>query len=578
MIVEPLRRWDLAAIACYCLLLYALVLGAGGPLTLHEGVLSQTSRQMAADCDWVVPHYGQAPWLERPPLPQWVTIAIAHVVGRCDREWVIRIGPALSATITVLLTTWLAGRFFGRTLGLLSGLVLASMYQFVRYATLAEADMFLTPIVAATLTTFAYLELLRPRDIDERIGFFSSRPLAVLGFFVCVGMTGLAKGLVFGTVMAGVPIAGYLLWQLNVRGILRYVWFWGWLTALAIMLAWPFAAYQRYPDALELWHFDLFARLHGGYLAEPPWYYVQNWFWVVLPWPICGLAGLILTARETLTQRDSPCRLFWCWALLPPLFFSFSQGKHHHYMIHFLAPWAVLSAVGLHWLWRQAQAWPSWLRQPWALPAALGLAGVVALEIFGARLPGPGWLPRLLMVVWPLLLVALWWAALHPRGQVAVGAGFALLLAVYAGAFTYKGLYLHRSLDDTQFLHAVAQRVPLGTPILLHTDPEALEGLRQLFYLDERALLLHNMSFLRDERFTEPEVFLVARHREQPRIDVYGTTEVLLQSKQSRREESSLDRWTLFLVRFHDQLARRSADVRISPMQAMYRIDGPSLD
>jgi hypothetical protein len=317
--------------------------------------------------------------------------------------------------------------------------------------------------------------------------------------------------------------------------------------------------------------------LHGGYLQEPLYYYLENWFWVVLPWPVVGILGLGVTARQTFTERDSPFRLIWCWALLPPLAFSFSQGKHHHYMIHFLAPWAILAAVGLTWLWRQAQAWPNWLRQPLVFPALLGIAGDVALALLGQRLPGPAWLPGALLVVWPLVIAALWWAAFERRGKLALSAGFALLLVLYVAGFTYKGLYLHRSNDDTAFLRDVQQRVPAGQTVLLHTDPEALEGLRQLFYFDGSVLLLHNMSFLRDERL-RGDVFLVARAREQPRIDRYGHTQILMQSKQSRREESSLDRWTLFQLRLRDDLERKSAAIRISPMQAMYRVDGPSLD
>ncbi len=578
MIVEPLRRGDLAGVACYCLLLYGVVLSAGGPLTLHEGVLSQTSRQMAADHDWVVPQYGQAPWLERPPLPQWLTVGIAQVIGRCDREWIVRIGPALSGTLTVLLTTWLAGRFLGRALGILSGLVLASMYQFVRYSTLAEADMFLCPLVAGTLCVFAYLELVRPRVPEESSNFVGRRPWLVFAFFVLLGLTGLAKGLVFGTVMTLIPIGGYLLWRFSIRGILRYVWLWGWLVFLVISLAWPLAAYARYPDALELWHFDLFARLHGGYLKEPAWYYLENWFWVVLPWPVVGVLGLAMTARPAFSERDSPLRFVWCWAILPPLVFSFSQGKHHHYMIHFLAPWAILAAVGLCQAWQKAQAWPRWLCQPLLLPALLGVAGDVALLLLGQNVPGPAWLPGMLLLAWPAALSALWWAAFHRRGAIAVGGGFALLLTLYAAGFTYKGLYLHRSIDDTIFLRQVAERVPPGQKVLLHTDPEALEGLRQLFYFDDRAILLHNLTFLRYDRLPGPDLFLVSRAREQPRIDRYGRSEVLLQSKQSRREENSLDRWTLFHVHLHDDLQRKSGAVRISPMQSMYRIPGPSLD
>ena len=109
---ESPRLSDYLLIATFCATLYGLVLTAGGPLTMHEGVLSQTSKHMLADNDWLVPHFGDAPWLERPPLPQWITVGIAKILGRCDQEWIVRIGPARSGIFTVLLTVWMGGRLF----------------------------------------------------------------------------------------------------------------------------------------------------------------------------------------------------------------------------------------------------------------------------------------------------------------------------------------------------------------------------------------------------------------------------------------------------------------------------------
>jgi hypothetical protein len=52
----------------------------------------------------------------------------------------------------------------------------------------------------------------------------------------------------------------------------------------------------------------------------------------------------------------------------------------------------------------------------------------------------------------------------------------------------------------------------------------------------------------------------------------------LLKCKHARREKDDKDRWTLFRVHLRDDLPRKSANVRISPMQAMYRAPGPTLD
>ena len=52
----------------------------------------------------------------------------------------------------------------------------------------------------------------------------------------------------------------------------------------------------------------------------------------------------------------------------------------------------------------------------------------------------------------------------------------------------------------------------------------------------------------------------------------------MLQCKEARREKDESERWTLFRLHLRDDLPRKNAHVRISPMQAMYREPGPDLD
>jgi len=569
---EPLERWDFYGVGLYTLALYAIVLAVGGPLTLHEGVLSQTTKAMLANHDWVVPRYGDAPWLERPPLPQWIACAICAVLGHCDAEWNVRIGPALAGLVTVLLTTWLAGRLFGRGIGVLSGLALATMYNFVRYSTLAEADIFLAPIVAGTLACFALIEVSDSAQTDPDADaslwsiakrFFVGRPWLVLGFFVLLGMTNLVKGLVFGTVIVLAPIAVYQLWNdrvskvamffglfawavvakltglrsaiglgpivlfmlWNIGLFARYIWLWGWLAFFAVALPWPILAYLQYPDAIEVWTFDLVGRLSGNYLGEPIWYYFQCLAWVPQPWSIAAIVGLATTWRSAWQEGGKAERFIWCWAFMPLLVFSLSDGKHHHYMLHYLAPWAIVAAHGMAWMWRK-------------IAERQSVVGPIAATV----------------------------------------AGFGLLFAVYVSGFYFKGTYLHRSREDTAFLHEARRMVPLDQPLMINSADEALEGLRMQFYIGDTVYFLHNLSFVLDDRVRTSDVYVVTRFNRKAELDKYGHAEPILRCKQSRREQSEADRWTLFRVHLRDDVPRRSVRVPISPMQAMYRADGPRLD
>ncbi len=507
------------------MLLYAVVLAAGGPLTLHEGVLSQTTKAMLGNHDWLVPRYGDAPWLERPPLPQWISCAICAVLGHCDSEWNIRVGSALAGLITVLLTVWIAGRLFGRGVGIVSGLALATMYNFVRYSTLAEADIFLAPIVAGALGLLAYTEIIRMPQENERDSFVGRRPWCVLGFFVLLGMTNLVKGLVFGTVIVLAPVGIYLLWNLRWQSIARYLWLWGWLVFFAVALPWPLLVYQVHPDVLEVWKFDLVGRLNNHYLAQPPWYYFECLLWVPQPWTFLALLGMGLSFKK-LWKGGSPAQRFvWCWAWMPLLVFSLSQGKHHHYMLHYLAPWAILAAQGTVWVWQK-------VFERWQLQ----------------------------------------------RPAAALVGGFALLFVLYGTFFIYKGAYLHRSREDTAFLHEVRRTVPLDKPLMINSADEALEGLRMQFYIGDSVYFLHNLSFVLDNRVPTSEVYVVTRFSRRPELEKYGQVEPLARCKYSRRETSAADRWTLFRLHLRDDLPRKRADVHISPMQAMYRAPGPTLD
>ncbi len=524
--LEPVQRRDYLGVAAFTIVLYAVVLAVGGPLTLHEGVLSQTTKAMLANHDWLVPRYGDAPWLERPPLPQWISCAICTVIGHCDAEWNVRIGSALSGLITVLITLWLAGRLFGRVVGLLSGLMLATMYNFLRYSTLAEADIFLSPIVAGALAVFAYIEIVRTPGDGERGNFFGKRPWCVFAFFVLLGMTNLVKGLVFGTVIVLAPVGIHLLWNFRWQSITRYLWLWGWLAFFAVAAPWPLLVYYNgYPDAVDVWWFDLFGRLNQNYLAEPWWYYFVCLTWVPQPWTIAAFIGMAVTFKS-LGRDGSPAQRFvWCWAWLPILVFSLSQGKHHHYMLHYLAPWAILSAQGNVWFWQRITA---------------------------AR---PRWRP-----------------------DFAIVGGFASLFVIYAASLAFKGAYLHRSLEDTAFLREARRMVPLEQPLMINSADEALEGLRMQFYIGDTVYFLHNLSFVRDDRVHSSDVFVVTRYNRMDQLEKYGAVEPILKCKESRRENSPADRWTLFHVHLRDDLPRKDAHVRISPMQAMYREEGPDLD
>src|ERR1700736_4251312 len=76
-----LRRLDYLLLGIFCFCLFGYVLVPGRVLSGHEAVLPQNTREMRADHDWLIPKMGGEPWLERPPLPDWILAATDTVFG-----------------------------------------------------------------------------------------------------------------------------------------------------------------------------------------------------------------------------------------------------------------------------------------------------------------------------------------------------------------------------------------------------------------------------------------------------------------------------------------------------------------
>jgi 4-amino-4-deoxy-L-arabinose transferase-like glycosyltransferase len=555
--------------------LYGSGILANQSLTGHEAVVPQSVREMAVHHDWLVPTVGGYPWLERPPLSHWLIAGVAGIVGRADVEWVSRLPAALCALVVVWLTAGMAARWYGRSMGILTGLVLATMWEFFQYATDPEADIFLCLIVTGALACFVRAEF--ANGTDDRVRFLGGRPWSVLGFFVLLGATNLVKGLLFGTLMVLVPVTSFLALQLNWGALRRYLWLWGWLACAVVWLSWPVLIYQRYPDVWDLWISDYVGRLNRGYVAEPTWYYALALSWVTLPWTIMALLGLWLTARLAWKNPRSPERFLYCWALLTPLVFSIPDGKHHHYLLQCLAPWASLAALGTVRFWQSIPSWPVWLRQPLLGALTLTVPVELALWRYRDRFAGSEWFVPAAMLLWPAVAYGFCWAPTRRNGRLAAGTFFALFIGLLGAVQFGHAHWFDPYRDENAFLQEVRQRVPADQPLYLRLDgPGPLETFRLLFYEPPDTVLLPNLTFLRDQRIDRSEVYLLARLEDRQALSEYGACTVVMESPSDRRVFVPGMRRALFHMRFRDDLTRLPAP-RVSPMQATGRAEGPFL-
>ncbi len=567
---------DIVLLIAFSLVLFSFPLLYDRTLSTHETVHCVNIREMRLDGDWIIPHFGGRPWLERPPLPFWLSLPIVEAVG--DTSLAYRLPPLLVALPCMLLASWVASLWYGKAVGLLTGLILVTAREFTHYAIAPECDMFLCGVITAAMSLFVYLEF-RLRPADGEHGFlWGRRPWALLAFFLVLGMANIVKGLFFGDLLILMPIAAYLLlgsdrWSL----IRRYVWLPGWVAFAVAGSAWATAAYLRYPDIVELWKSDYVGRLNQGYMVEPAWYYPVHLPWVLFPWTIAAFVGLWITRGQAFGQGRTPERFLWCWAIAPIVFLSIPQGKHHHYLLHGLAPWAVLAALGTV---RLVQYLPEvrWLRSPLPVLLCLGIPGEIALALLVPRYPTPSGFLTAVLVLLPVGILACWWILTRRELLRVCVPLFALLVVCHWVGYLHPVYIERRYEDDLALLEEARDKVPSQTPLLVLDTKGPLDPSWLLFYLQGRGTLLHNLSFLRDDRFDSGEVYLIVRGSQVGKLNEYGDSEIIAQSKHSRDEWGPDDRYALYRIRFNDRLVRRHGPVYISPMQATGRAPGPSLE
>jgi len=147
---------DFAVLIAFSVVLFSFMILYDRPLGNHETVHCVNIREMRADGDWIIPHMGGRPWLERPPLPFWLTMPLVSVFGDTSRAY--RVAPLLVALPVILMAGWIASLWFGRRVGLLAGMILATCREFTHYAVAPECDMFLCGVITTAIWLFVYLE------------------------------------------------------------------------------------------------------------------------------------------------------------------------------------------------------------------------------------------------------------------------------------------------------------------------------------------------------------------------------------------------------------------------------------
>lgn len=119
--------------------LFTFWIGVGSLWDADEPRYAQISREILVTGDPITMHLGGKPWVGVPPLWMWLLAGTGWAVG--FTESAVRIWAAIFGVVAVAAVYVLGREWFGPRTGILSGLVLATMLEYLLLARLAVPDV-----------------------------------------------------------------------------------------------------------------------------------------------------------------------------------------------------------------------------------------------------------------------------------------------------------------------------------------------------------------------------------------------------------------------------------------------------
>jgi len=424
---------------------------------------AQVAREMLQRRDLITPTLGGHIWFEKPPLLYWMMIASFKIFG--INEWAARLGPAISGLLTVAAVFWAARRICRsimndqpQDLAPWSAFVAASTLGIIVFSRGAGFDIVVTMTITWALTFFM---------VAEVAGNRAGRRIFWIGFYVFIGLSLLAKGLVGLVVPFGVVGSYYLLRRDFHTRTFTLSLMWGLPLALAVAAIWYLPVIARHG-----WLFvdEFFIQHHFARYLSNKYHHPQPFFFYLLviipmslPWTAFLIEALVKARNWKWRGQEviDKVRVFIAgWLMLPLLFFSLSGSKLPGYILPILPAVALIAGEHLTRFASGQSTGVRALRATGAICAAFAVGGC----LYVARTEFPS-LSCALLIAAPLMVAAiicLFWT--HFRTVSSLSVGFAvftaLMIALNCGATIFAGRESTREL-----IHAAAARGYGSAPV-----------------------------------------------------------------------------------------------------------------
>lgn len=305
-----------------------------------EPRVAEIGREMALTGNLAVPTLNQKPFLEQPPLYYAALAAAFKIFGVSDR--VARVPSALFAMGGAIALFFLGTMLFGPRAGFLSAFIMATSFEYFQVGHWVLVDSALTCFVVWAMTFFmaGYCS----EEGRKKLLYYSLLYLScILAFY--------AKGFV-GVAIPGLGIAAFLVFERNLKEILRmYIWL-GFLIFVALVSPWFLALWhqggaEHLRVVLVENHLNRFIRPGALGHTQPFYFYLSDFPPGFLPWIILILPVLYrsFSGVKELPATSGRGLLFAkCWFFCGFIFLSLASGKRLLYTLPLFAPLSMLTA------------------------------------------------------------------------------------------------------------------------------------------------------------------------------------------------------------------------------------------